>query len=115
MQDGSFVPAVAGLSIRNSLYTRERPFHPARLASLLMPAAGEEAGGKDAAESGSKLEKLGLVRSKGVFWLATRSDTMGEWQQAGTSEGPTASPLPASRPVRWCSRGLARGGTIAIA
>lgn len=42
------------------LYSRTTPFHPGRLSALL-------------AERGHALRQLGLVRSKGVFWLATRS------------------------------------------
>ena len=28
--------------------------------------------------------QLGLTRSKGIFWIATRSEMVGEWQHAGS-------------------------------
>jgi G3E family GTPase len=46
-------------------YRRFRPFHPQRFEAL---ARGDWSG---------------VVRSKGTFWLASRSDSAGEWSQAG--------------------------------
>ena len=70
LQDPTWVPKVAAADIRHVLYKRDKPFHPGRLTTLL-------------ADHASILRKLGLVRSKGVFWLATRSEILGEWQHAG--------------------------------
>ena len=85
MQNGTFVSAVIGARFRNSLYCRARPFHPERLAALLesdVSGFGEPTvGGK--AKADDKLGALGLVRSKGVFWLATCSESIGKWQHAG--------------------------------
>eukprot|EP01052_Picozoa_sp_SAG31_P040670 SAG31_NODE_5947_length_2245_cov_2.179404_1_plen_533_part_00 len=72
LQDPRWVPKVAACGVRHGLYQRNRPFHPDRLAKLL-------ADGSDTTIP----RKLGLVRSKGVFWLATRSEIAGEWQHAG--------------------------------
>ena len=55
------------------LYRRDKPFHPGRLLLLL---------GNGDASSVPRL--LGLSRSKGIFWLATRSEVVGEWQHAGS-------------------------------
>jgi G3E family GTPase len=46
-------------------YRRFRPFHPERFDALL----------------GNGLP--GILRSKGMFWLAHKNDTAGEWSQAG--------------------------------
>lgn len=46
-------------------YRATRPFHPARLAEAL------------------EQPYPGLLRSKGLFWLASRHDVAGEWAQAG--------------------------------
>lgn len=48
-------------------YRRFRPFHPLRFDALVH---GDWAG---------------VVRSKGIYWLATRSDSAGDWSQAGKS------------------------------
>ena len=77
LENGTFKAAVSGLKIRHNLYRRERPFHPQRLATLLLEETEKDAK--------TKLGALGLVRSKGAFWLATRSGICAEWQQAGAS------------------------------
>lgn len=48
-------------------YRRRRPFHPQRFEALVHG------------------DWTGVVRSKGIFWLASRSDSAGEWAQAGKS------------------------------
>ena len=73
---GSFVAKASSLDIKHSMYTRCRPFHGGRLASLLL---GDEPGA-----ASPKLKELGMVRSKGIFWLADRSHRSGEWQHAGS-------------------------------
>ncbi len=51
--------------IGNFVYRARRPFHPARLWTLLHEAWA------------------GVLRSKGFFWLATRNDVAGSLSQAG--------------------------------
>lgn len=51
---------------RNFVFTARRPFHAERLMQLV---------------EGDRFD--GVVRSKGVVWLATRNDRAGEWSQAG--------------------------------
>ena len=46
-------------------YRRYRPFHPGRFEAFL----------------GGGME--GVVRSKGIYWVANKNDTAGEWTQAG--------------------------------
>ena len=82
LQDPGWVPKVASANIHHMMYKRDKPFHPDRLAKLI----GD--GGPDSAP-----RQFGLERSKGIFWLATRSDMVGEWQHAGSLyrfvQGPT--------------------------
>lgn len=56
--------------ITSFVYRAGRPFHPDRLLNDAL----------------SKTWK-GVLRSKGIFWLATRNDQMGIWQSAGSSWG----------------------------
>ncbi|MEM8734039.1 MAG: GTP-binding protein [Planctomycetota bacterium] len=58
--------------ISSFAYQRERPFHPQRLAATL------NAGFEDGLLSG-------LLRSKGLIWLASRHDWAYDWSQAGRS------------------------------
>ena len=51
--------------VRNFVYRANRPFHPARLAQFL------------------EIDRPGLLRSKGLFWLASRPAEAGFWSQAG--------------------------------
>ena len=46
-------------------YRRRRPFHPLRFEALVHGSFA------------------GVVRSKGIFWVASRPDSAGEWSQAG--------------------------------
>ena len=46
-------------------YRRFRPFHPERFEALMSDGLG------------------GILRSKGIYWLANKNDTAGEWSQAG--------------------------------
>jgi len=58
--------------ISNFVYRRDRPFHPKRLNDAL---------------DGDMEEGLfqGVLRSKGMIWIASRNDWAYDWSQAGCS------------------------------
>ncbi|MEM9444703.1 MAG: zinc metallochaperone GTPase ZigA [Verrucomicrobiota bacterium] len=58
-------PETEEYGISNFLYERRIPFHPERLFKIF------------------HTEWPGVIRSKGLFWLATRSRNVGVWSQAG--------------------------------
>jgi G3E family GTPase len=74
LQEPGWVSKVASCDVRHFLYKRNKPFHPERLLTLLGDPMGHIS---------TVPRQLGLTRSKGVFWLATRSHQVGEWQHAG--------------------------------
>ena len=82
---GTWVSRASTLNIQHRMYSRDRPFHGGRLARLLL---GTHSGGATSTtavvDAAGALMDLGLIRSKGVFWLAGQSGRAGEWQHAGS-------------------------------
>jgi G3E family GTPase len=62
---GEHVPETEEYGIRSFVYRARRPFHPERFKRCI------------------ESEWPGVLRSKGLFWLATRHDQAGSWSQAG--------------------------------
>lgn len=62
-------PAGDNHGIGSFVYRRRRPFHPRRFADLVHTDWLREHGT--------------VLRSRGVFWLASRPDISGDWNQAG--------------------------------
>lgn len=63
---GQEIPETLEYGFSSKLFATRRPFHPQRLMNLV---------------EGDEFD--GIVRSKGVIWLASRSDRAGEWSHAG--------------------------------
>lgn len=59
-------PETEEYGISNFIYQRRIPFHPGRFHELI------------------SCEWPGVIRSKGIFWLASRPDHAGFWSQAGS-------------------------------
>ena len=58
--------------ISNFVYRRSKPFHPTRLMEMLNEDTDEGF-------------LLGVLRSKGLLWIASRNDWAYDWSQAGCS------------------------------
>ncbi|MFF2080487.1 GTP-binding protein, partial [Kitasatospora sp. NPDC058162] len=69
--NGDHVPETEEYGITSLVFRAERPFHPGRLWELVSERL-------DAGEFGT------VLRSKGFFWLASRSAVTGLWSQAGS-------------------------------
>ncbi|SOZ14822.1 conserved hypothetical protein, similar to E.coli yjiA and P.chlororaphis P47K [Cupriavidus taiwanensis] len=66
---GEAPAAEAAHGVSTLVYRRRRPFHPQRFADLIHTEWLREHGS--------------VLRSKGLFWLASRMDTAGDWNQSG--------------------------------
>ncbi|CAG9177844.1 Putative metal chaperone YciC [Cupriavidus laharis] len=75
MQRGESLPESHGVS--GFMYRRRRPFHPGRFADLIHTEWMREHGN--------------VLRSKGLFWLASRMGIAGDWAQAGGVCRPAAA------------------------
>lgn len=64
---GEHIPETEEYGISSFVYRARRPFHPAKFYDFL--------------HQGASIGKL--IRSKGYFWLATRPEFAGTWNQAG--------------------------------
>jgi G3E family GTPase len=62
---GEHTPETEEYGIRSWVYRARRPFHPQRFQACI------------------ESEWPGILRSKGLFWLASRNDWAGSWSQAG--------------------------------
>jgi G3E family GTPase len=62
-------PAANASGVSTLVYRRRRPFHPQRFADLIHTEWLREHGS--------------VLRSRGLFWLASRMDTAGDWNQSG--------------------------------
>lgn len=60
-------PETESYGVSSFVFHSERPFHPERFAELCQQ------------------EWAGVIRSKGLVWLASRNDLAGNWSQAGGS------------------------------
>ncbi|CAG2138249.1 Putative metal chaperone YciC [Cupriavidus yeoncheonensis] len=75
LQRGEPLPGFHGVS--GFVYRRRRPFHPGRFADLIHTEWMREHGN--------------VLRSKGLFWLASRMGIAGDWAQAGGVCRPAAA------------------------
>ncbi len=74
---GTHQPESLEYGIENFVYRARRPFHPQKIYDFFSASVAQ------ANVENSLMKQSRLLRSKGFFWLASRPQVAGFWQQAG--------------------------------